>query len=162
MSILKVPIQINGGNAVPNDLLDRELFINSDGYLYYGKLQNGIFSQHIVNANICKKLVTPDATVWVSGDKNSDQYGASFGNIKIDCHRTESGSVTHWSITGNKKTTIVNGVATETVVDQMQSINVDDCAITDLNKLQLTSDVYGNTPPSTAIDGQVFFKIVEN
>ena len=39
-NILYIPIQINGGTKVPNDLLDRELFIKN-GELYVGNGSGG-------------------------------------------------------------------------------------------------------------------------
>lgn len=137
MSILKVPIQINGGTKVPDNLLDRELFIDSEGYLHCGK---GTTTPIIINANKCNELHNGD--VWINGS------GATFGSLDI----TPIGDGS-W---------LIKATNTDEAQSIMQSIDIDDCALTNLNKLQLTSDVYGNTPPSTAIDGQVFFKIVEN
>ena len=62
-SILKIPIQINGGSAVPSTLKDRELYIcNQDGRLFWG------------NANGNPQEVIPSKVTTQFGNNSKSFY----------------------------------------------------------------------------------------
>lgn len=58
-NILYIPIQINGGSTVPNDLLERELFIKG-GVLYVG---SGSGNPEVVIGRVIPGATITDATL---------------------------------------------------------------------------------------------------
>ena len=146
MSTLNVPIQINGNiskDGAPNTftLLERELYVDKSGYLYFGK--------NNTNNNIkCKQS---DTALNLSGNwayVNNTTEEAKFGKVVIN----NSGDQTHiiGDNTSNvKKCYIRNFIATNFSLQNSDIIN--------LNKLVLNSSMCGKTLPTTGVDKQVFF-----
>lgn len=135
MSILNIPIQINGGEIDKQQLKPRELYINTKtNKLYYGK-DNGVatpvrcvYADNATNATV---LGGSDKLVWINSEDLSK--GAKIGNIIFYENRCEPKN---------------NAVVT-----------LKDFNLSNLQSLTLSSNVYGKDLPSNPVNGQVFFKI---
>jgi hypothetical protein len=139
MSILKVPIQINGGDSVPSKLLERELFIDSSGYLHCGD-GNGHF---LINAGSSQMVGSVDTPIFINS--NSKFSNARFGDINI--RQTDN----KWTIDGSNKSVL-------------SKMTVDSCRLHTVLSLILDSGMYGtisdeDLPKKIGDPGQVFFRI---
>ena len=135
MSVLNIPIQINGGEIDKQQLKPRELYINTKtNKLYYGK-DNGVATPvrcvYADNATNATALGGSDKLVWINSEDLSK--GAKIGNIIFYENRCEPKN---------------NAVVT-----------LKDFNLSNLQSLTLSSNVYGKDLPSNPVNGQVFFKI---
>ena len=135
MSVLNIPIQINGGEIDKQQLKPRELYINTKtNKLYYGK-DNGVATPvrcvYTDNATNATGLGGSDKLVWINSEDLSK--GAKIGNIIFYENRCEPKN---------------NAVVT-----------LKDFNLSNLQSLTLSSNVYGKDLPSNPVNGQVFFKI---
>lgn len=136
MSILNIPIQINGGtdknSSDKYQLKPRELYINTNTYKLYCGNADGVPT--IVNcgaADIANVLGGSGKFVWIDSDDSNK--GARIGNIMFYENRCEPKD---------------NDVVT-----------LKDFNVSNLQLLTLSSNVYGKNLPSNPVNGQVFFKI---
>lgn len=139
MSKLNVPIQINGGNSVPSKLLDRELFIDSRGYLHCGN-GNGHF---LINAGSSQMVGSVDTPIFINSDINSSN--AKFGDINIKQIDSK------WTIDGSNKSMLSN-------------MTVNSCRLNKVLSLILDTGMYGSITEEdlqkkVGTNGQVFFRI---
>ena len=135
MSVLNIPIQINGGEIDKQQLKPRELYINTKtNKLYYGK-DNGVATPvrcaYADSATTATVLGGSDKFVWINSEDLSK--GAKIGNIMFYENRCEPKD---------------NAV-----------ITLKDFNLSNLQSLTLSSNVYGKDLPSNPVNGQVFFKI---
>lgn len=132
-TILKVPIQINGGEGAPTTKLeDRELYLDLlSGRLYAGGIQLQDFST--IRAGAADRLINSriniDATL---GDSNAK---FQLGNMYYD-------------FSNNKFTGTYPG-----------AYSIERAKLTDIQRLVLSSGCYGYSLPSSGEQGQLFFKI---
>ena len=171
MSILKVPIQINGGTDPFNtSLKERELYIDtSNGMLHWGN----------------NKGVTQNASVWSSS--RSDRIGwYDTGNTKNNEFKryTDDSKNTlateyllivdsvNGRIKSNPTDSVIldgktyNGFGTTRYIDitptscNIGGFNVNNSNINGsiLSKARISSDMYGPNLPSSAEQGAIFFK----
>lgn len=147
MSILNVPIQINGDlnniNPPSSGLRDRELYITKDGYLYFG-MDNAPHAAKVLWSPEARDIVGK----WCNITNNDEE--ALFGHITV------SGYEDRTEVIGDnareiKKCYIRNFIAT--------NFSLQSSDIIDLNKLVLNSNMYGKTLPKSGTDGQVFFLV---
>ena len=75
-NILYIPIQINGGSAVPSELLERELFVLDNGTLYVGKK----VGNNVVVSEVIGK-VADGATI-----KNAVLESPTMNNMKVQVY----------------------------------------------------------------------------
>ena len=161
MSTLKVPIQINGGDTVPSELKDRELYVDSNGYLYVGKQPNDSTSSvekirsgksdeayKIFNENGLEINTADGGTV--DGDGNT-KVVAKLGGFRV---LSTNDKFLPGALQGvnNSFNICPDGriYASELRSTQRIVLSTDD-----------NSDVCGYDFPSNPINGQLFFKIVE-
>ena len=137
-NILFVPIQINGGNGLPSNLLDRELYIKFDtqsgaidGLLYVGK--EGSYIPVAVEYSKETGLIKHDDDYFFLS-KHSDEGQHS---------RIASFQINEAQLLGYD--------------DKIPTIS--NLKISDLHKLSITKEMYGKTTPSTGTPGQIFFKL---
>ena len=143
MSILNVPIQINGGdNAYANKLLDRELYIDKYGYLYYGS-DNSLANALPVNVTYATNTSSlGDASDRVYITKNQ----AKFGNFTFGT----GGRGEHWNLCGSYTNNQPDYNA------HIYQVTINACQF---SNIYLNNDTYGNSLPVNARNGQVFFKV---
>ena len=145
MSILNVPIQINGGPQPTRKLLDRELFISDSGYLLYGSDSS---NSNAVNVKVAHADTTPRVNSYGSGiDINSYNNNATFGNFKFYVSgRLDSNNVPLWDLYGDSWKA------------HLYQTTINDCRF---SKIVLNGDCYGSDPDNVGnpTDGQIFFKV---
>lgn len=147
-NILYVPIQINGGETIPQELqnaLERELYIrfdtngNYDGMLYVGKKIND-------ETRYIPVMVDKALSAQSIGDINSEFFlstasqheGLRFAGFKVDYDGLKS-------------------LGDESPTPVIEKLNM-----SQLRKLTITEDMYGVNLPSTGEQGQLFFKLSES
>lgn len=122
-------IVINGGDVLPTKLEDRELFLQTQSKYLYAGFGSTIDTVRVKMSDETKKINKSWLNIDISG--NTPVF-------KID----------NFTYNGNKFTASDNSTYT-----------LDKPTITDLNKLVLSTKMYGTTLPTTGTPGQVFFKI---
>ena len=175
MATLNVPVQVNGEKGAPTKLYPRELFIQYDSSGNPSNLWVGPYSG--VNTDATQTQGTPLKLKMSSSDSSN-----SFSND--DTFLSNSGSGTSRTRIGNfnvtnsgtstdrqyKWTTIAYGNITTQITEANNStklenyntfryINIDQLGRLIANRSQ--GVVFGNTFPTGAVDGQIFFKIAE-
>lgn len=146
MSILNVPIQINGGGKQPTrKLLDRELFISDSGYLLYG---SDDITSNALNVKVAHADRTPEVNSDGSGiNINSYKNTATFGNFNFYVsNRVDEDGNKLWDLSGNNYNA------------HLYQTTINDCKF---SKIILNSDCYGTDPytVSNPSNGQIFFKV---
>lgn len=143
MSILNIPIQINGGtdknSTDKNQLKPRELYINTNTYrLYCGNdegVPTAVRCMYADNAVEATKIGNSDSFININAnnDINTNDAGARIGNIIFYKNRCEPKS---------------NNVVT------LKDFNIEN-----VKYLTLSSNIYGKNTPTNAVNGQVFFLV---
>lgn len=152
-NIVYTPIQINGELSTQVDastlkLLERELFIDRQGNLYFGNM-NGTATQ--INANkansatVANNLGSQDSTFML----DNDSLTGKLGSIQLT-HDEENALST------------LDGLGTILKQFQLNSSNVNACRLNDIKNMTLSSDVWGTKLPTDNLQhGRVFFLVSE-
>lgn len=152
-NILYTPIQINGELSTPIDssalkLLERELFVDNKGNLYFGNM-NGTATQ--VNANkanlatVANNLGVQDSTFML----DNDSLTGKLGSIQL-IHDEENALTT------------LDGLGTILKQFQLNSSNVNECRLNEVKNMTLSKDVWGTKLPTDNLQhGRIFFLVSE-
>ena len=152
-NILYNPIQINGELSTPIDssslkLLERELFVDNKGNLYFGNM-NGTATQVNANkanlANVANNLGMQDSTFML----DNDSLTGKLGSIQL---------------THDEKTalTTLDGLGTILKQFQLNSSNVNECRLNEIKNMTLSKDVWGTKLPTDNLQhGRIFFLVSE-
>ena len=139
--ILNIPIQINGGTASPNDLLERELYVR--------ETQNG-YELYVGTGETAVKILAIPYTQFVQADDNS----ITIGDIRFNLDNTDPDNTTTFSVDGKsircKRATFSNL--------GLSDVTIGESRFTDTIILTLGKN-YGTALPLTGEDGQLFFKL---
>lgn len=122
-------IVINGGDVLPTKLDDRELFLQTQSKYLYAGFGSTIDTVRVKMSDETKKINKS----WLNIDISGNTPVFKIGNFTYN---------------GNNFTAADNSTYT-----------FDKPTITDLNKLVLSTQMYGTTLPTEGLPGQVFFKI---
>ena len=122
-------IVINGGDVLPTKLEDRELFLQTQSKYLYAGFGSTIDTVRVKMSDETKKINKS----WLNIDISGNTPVFKIGNFTYN---------------GNNFTASDNSTYT-----------LDKPTITDLNKLVLSTQMYGTTLPVDGKPGQVFFKI---
>lgn len=151
---LIVPIQINGNmdqTVAPNKLLERELFINKEGYVYYGtKNGDSVGEVKVKKADHADTSHSTNTigTTKLDGSKYETPIYINIGGSSrigyVPINSTITDNTNTWS--GYNETLNVR-----TVLDNFRLTNVD--------ILTASKAMYGDKLPTTAKPGQIFFRI---
>ena len=152
-NILYTPIQINGELSNPIDssslkLLERELFVDNKGNLYFGNM-NGTATQINANkanlANVANNLGMQDSTFMLDNDSLTGKLGS------IQLTHDEKNALT-----------TLDGLGTILKQFQLNSSNVNECRLNEVKNMTLSKDVWGTKLPTDNLQhGRVFFLVSE-
>lgn len=128
---LYIPIQINGGESTPTDLLDRELYLCTSDMKIYANDKNGKIAPLNANeADEAKKIIGDNFKLFSNSITQS-----IIGKFYIE----ESGLV---------------GDNTKATYPIISHFNIDQ-----LKSMKLDKNMYGSALPKDGTEGQLFFKI---
>lgn len=148
MSILNIPIQINGGTdkntTGAKQLKHRELYINTSSYNLYCGNENGVPVK--VNCGRADTATMADSAVCIGGSNSFININA---NRDIDLDNTIAGARIGQVIFYNDRCE----------PRYNKTIRLKDFGLQNVKSLTLSSSVYGTSLPQTAVTGQVFFLI---
>ena len=131
-TVLKVPIYINGGDNPPTALHERELYLNlTTAHLYAGLRDS---SMSLIRAGYADCLSNNSITITASLESSSSIF--KLGNMSYD---------------------FSNNTLKRTASEAYYS--VDGAKLTNINKLVLSTECYGDRLPDIGEQGQLFFKI---
>lgn len=148
--VLILPIQINGDlskQTTPNNLLERELYISSGGYLYYGDNRGSTKAVTVKNSDTADKSETTKSIGQTDSPIEIDYRGnnvtARIGYVNIN-NTINQGGTNEW-----------NGCESD-----VQTI-LKNFKINNLKQLTLSRDLYGSNPNSVSNPqvGQIYFRI---
>lgn len=126
---LYIPIQINGGEDIPDNLLDRELYLCTTDMKIYVKSSEDAYPKPINAAQ--SDIIKGDYFELYSATGNQ----STIGKFYVD----ESG------LKGDN----IKGIYP----------TISDFNINQLKSMVLNADMYGTTLPEDGTEGQLFFKI---
>ena len=131
--ILNVPIYINGGDGNPSTKLEeRELYLDlTSARLYCGGVHSADYTP--IRAGYSDCLLNSKINICASFEDRSSIF--ALGSMYYD-------------FSNNRFTGATPG-----------AYSVDGAKLTNINKLVLSSNCYGDTLPSSGEQGQLFFKI---
>ena len=168
-SILKIPIQINGGNVLPSTLNPRELFLHSNGRLHYGDRDGNVVP--IISSRVF--CTNNNAEVEVGFQSGTEGVGAGTGSdekviFRFGHCRYHFGNRTLYCDCLSKQTGKNGGFErNDTYASSIKGVNEFQGNLLRSQKIILSknssgvSGAYGNTLPTSAQEGQLFFKIIE-
>lgn len=159
-------LQINGGTTAPTQLESRELYVTTGGYLYYGPmlstggdrtnksaaLVNAGNARTSDNATIARKLVdNPE------NEANSNGHLIYTNNVKLTSSELNLDGV---NIIGNSSTSMFGINRLTATTTETSTLTVNSTATLYGSVLLANNYSYGETLPTSATEGQLFFLIV--